>query len=251
MASLTYDGQRNGHQGFLEHTRHLSSEGVSLHPALDLASRVDMHMFPGRMRPTLPPPPAMARLGAVDPLRQQRAMFSTSSSTRIPYPFPTPPEQRDGFSAKYTDGGARPYAGMAQSYYAAMYQPNTPGAAAAVHSPAGLASPPALPMHALHPFPMPPQGESPHHTSYYAGAQPVAARRDGRTQWGAYPGYYRETAPIEAGGAWRAENSYPVSGSPPASASAGRNGPHSGLPTLQPPPASSSTASPTQRAPWP
>ncbi|KJA23063.1 hypothetical protein HYPSUDRAFT_201624 [Hypholoma sublateritium FD-334 SS-4] len=255
MASLTYDGQRNGHQGFLEHTRHLSSEGVSMHPALDSASRVDMHMYPGRMRPTLPPPPAMARLGAVDPFRPPRAMFSTSS-THIAYPFPTPPEQRDGFGAKYTDGGARPYGAMAmttqpQSYYT-VYPPTTPGgAAAAVHSPAGLASPPPLPMHALHPFPMPPQGESPHHTSYYAGAQPSGARRDGRTQWGAYPAYYREAPLTEAGGTRRAENAYPVYGSPPASAPAGRNGSHLVPTTLQPPPASTSTASPTSRAPWP
>ena len=256
MASLTYDVQRNGHQGFLEHTRHLSSEGVSLHP-LDPASRVEMHMYPGRIRPALgAPPPAMARLGAVDPFRQPRAMFSTTSSPRIAYPFSAPPEQRDGYGTKYTDGGARPYVGMAmatqaQPYYAPMYPPTTAGAAA-VHSSAGLTPPPALPMHALHPFPMPAQGESPHHTSYYAGAQPVGARRDGRTQWGAYPAYYRETAPTEAGGARRAENSYPVFGSPPASVPAGRNGSLSGLsPTLQAPPASSSAASPTQRGPWP
>ena len=115
MASLTYDVQRNGHQGFLEHTRHLSSEGVSLHP-LDPASRVEMHMYPGRIRPALgAPPPAMARLGAVDPFRQPRAMFSTTSSPRIAYPFSAPPEQRDGYGTKYTDGGARPYVGMAMA----------------------------------------------------------------------------------------------------------------------------------------
>ncbi len=216
-----------------------------------------MHMYPGRIRPTLgAPPPAMARLGAVDPFRPPRAMFSTTSSPRISYPFATPPEQRDGYGAKYTDGGARPYVGMAmatqaQPYYA-MFPPTTagrcrrtlvgrahaaPGASDACVTPVPNASSGRV----AAPYVVLPCGAA------GRGRGEIAARSGARTRLTtARPRLQRQVVR----GGQRARTLYLAVRLRPGPA--GRNGSLSGLsPTLQPPPASSSAASPTQRAPWP
>jgi hypothetical protein len=259
MSSLSYDAQRSFRPpsaSYPEQTRHIMSEGVSPHSTPASISRAQQqHMYHERMAHVLAPPiqPPMARLGSNNPPvpDNRRAMMynGTSPPPRASYPFPNPPDHRDGYPpGKYAGDGGRSYMPPSPqmqplpSYYA-MYPSSAPpppsagtpvsapSTASIIHSPTGMHE--KLPMQPLHAHGYPPHNEPPPHSSYYQHAPqpslPGRPRADSRTQqWAPQVFGYRERASsFNAGREERRENPYPMhNNASPGSAPLSARSPH-------------------------